>query len=67
MRVLAAILVAAVAVLPLIGCGGGSGGFSCSGQCGFCNSSFDCCDSSAGCFPFNDGTSRCSTFTPFSC
>lgn len=65
MRVLAALLVMALAAVPMMACGGGGGG--CSGQCGFCNSAFDCCEGGAVCAFLSDGSSRCTTFTPVFC
>lgn len=64
MRVLAAIFVAALAIVPLLGCGGS--GSSCSGQCGPCFSDFDCCGSLL-CLPDTFGDDHCTIAQPYSC
>ena len=64
MRILAAILVLALVIVPVLGCGGGGGG--CVGQCGYCSSSFDCC-SPLLCLANGDGTVRCSIVDPPGC
>lgn len=70
MKVLAALALVLGLGVSLVGCGDGGtysgGGSACTGACGFCSSSYDCCGTYS-CYLYNDGLYRCAPAGPFNC